>query len=92
MSVKYELQVLDELITVDLNPPNFNKGKNKAAFLKKCMATISEEVERINKVLIQEIIGCGIEKQIGCYVHQHQHGIIRLMDIQQGYLSKETNE
>ncbi|MEO6671137.1 MAG: hypothetical protein ABIN36_16765 [Ferruginibacter sp.] len=88
--MKYELQQLEQIVTVDLNPKNFYEQKNKNAFIKKCVESIFAEVGRIGSALIFEIINCGIEKQIVCYVHGHQHGMTNLLDTLHSYLLKEN--
>ena len=87
--MKYELQALEKIISIDLKPGNLNKQKNKAAFIKKCSAMISIEVEKINKAIIHEVFNCENDKRIANYFHQHQHGIVKLMDMLQSYLLKE---
>lgn len=88
--MKYELLGLEKIICIDLAPTNFNKERNKAAFIKKCRSSILEEVDRIQNGWVYEILNCENEKRITYYIHQHQQGLIKLLDTFQAYLMKEN--
>ena len=92
LSVKYELRELDEIIPVKLKPRNFNRQQNKAAFFKKCAATVLEEVKRIRTHLLDDVLNCENEQRIIFYVQEHQHACTTLSDMLQEYVNPDSAE
>ena len=78
--MKYELEKLDEIISVSLQPRNILEQKNRAAYLNRCRASLFTETERIKKQFLEEIFNSGDEWKNKLYIHQHQMGIIRASD------------
>ncbi len=90
--MKYELQELDEIISVLLHPQNLNNQKNKQAFIKKCVADVYSQCERIKSQFTISSLTLENEKQVSYYLRQHQYGIIKLMDKLQAYTLKGKAE
>lgn len=84
--MKYELQQLDEIISVNLCPTYFIKQKQRRELLNNWQRIVTQENERIRKQMMMSLFNCEHELRINCYVQQHQLSLIKLVDRCYSYL------
>lgn len=95
MTVRYELEVLDELISENLHPKNILRGntivtnKQVTAWLNKALLLKRKARKRIKSIAYSFLE----EKHKKIYIHQHISALIRLLDTLFNYLSpKEVGD
>jgi len=86
MAPQYELELLEQLISITLHPKNLLNEtlvkKNKDEWLR----IAAKEIIRIKKVLKTGIFSFRKEKARSLYIHQHRVSIVNLQDLLYHYL------
>ncbi len=86
MALYFELELLEDLISITLNPKNFtNENSVKNQYNKWSRLAITER-ERIKKKLRNGLLCIQKEKQRKIYIQQHQSSIIHLQNKLSEYL------
>lgn len=78
--VKYELEKLNEIISVSLKPRNLLDQKDKLACFNRCREALCADIERGRKQIIEDIFNSCDEWKNSLYVRHIQIGIISLAD------------
>lgn len=86
MALYYELELLEELISITLHPENLSNENSVKNQFKEWFRLALTEKERIKKSLRNGLLCIEKEKQRAIYIQQHQSAIIHLQDILHEYL------
>jgi hypothetical protein len=90
--VKYELEELEQLISISIKPRNVIKQKNRPVFIQKCSTGICAETNRIRKQFLEEICNAENENRVRTYIQQHQQVVIHLLNELHTFLSPKNTE
>lgn len=87
MALHYELELLEELISITLHPKNLSNESFVKNNSNEWLRVAGAEIERIKKRLKAGLLACKKEKSRLTYIRQHQVGIVNLQDLLYQYLS-----
>ncbi len=90
--MKYELKVLEHIITVVLNPTRIKRDNLNDEFLSECKLHAEAEKERIRMQFTLMFFGENQEAQLKSYYGKHQAILIQLADIVFKYLQPGESE
>lgn len=92
MALYYELELLEDLISITLHPKNLSNESFVKNNSNEWLRIATSEIERIKKSLKAGLLACKKEKSRLTYIRQHQVGIVNLQDLLYQYQSSlQTN-
>jgi len=90
--VKYELDKLEEIVSVLLRPCHAAQQKDPQSFVANGYILLEAELERVKQQWILDSFSCEHDNRLSLYIKQHQRAVVRLSDMVVGFLSKQVAE